>query len=109
MTRENKMEKTMKTKLAIGTFAVALGVASLLPTSSYAMRAEALDDTWGTPAKIEKVENGSEIRYFKINLSSNDSYRIFEVRTDGKVIDRGFSSDAAAKCYYQHGENYVGA
>lgn len=84
----------IKTKLAIGTFAIALGVASILPPVSYAMRVEALDDTWGKPAKVEKVESGSEIRYYELESSISGGYRIFEVRQDGKVIDKGFSEGA---------------
>lgn len=94
------MKTTMKTKLAIGTFAVALGMASILPSVSYAMRVEALDDTWGQAAKVEKNGSTSEIRYYKQESTAypgtfeSDSYRVFEVLKDGKVIDKGFSKEA---------------
>jgi len=91
------MKKTFKTKLAIGTFAVALGVASISPAVSHAMRVETLDDTWAQPAKVEKVESGSEIRYYQLDANISDGYRIFEVRKDGKVIDKGYTVQPKAQ------------
>jgi len=88
------MKKSMKTKLAIGTFALALGMASIFPAPSHALRAEALDDSWGKPAKVERMESGGEIRYYKLDANISEGYRIFEVRKDGKVIDKGFSEEA---------------
>ena len=84
------MEKTIKTKLAIGAFAAALGLLSILPSSGYAMKSDVLDRTWGKPAKVEKTEKGGEIRYYKLEKIPN-GYRIFEIRKDGEVIDRGYS------------------
>ncbi|MDP2853466.1 MAG: hypothetical protein Q8O28_04365 [Smithellaceae bacterium] len=80
------MKKTMKTKLAIGTFAVALGVAFLLPQPSHATDADVQDYLWGAAEKVEKLANGSEIRYYKSNAESVEMYRVVEVQKDGAVI-----------------------
>jgi len=96
------MKTTLKTKLAIGTLALTFGVASLMPQASYAMRVDALDDTWGQPAKVQKTDNGSELRYFALEgkmpgLYDDDQYRVFEVQKDGKVIDKGFAKKSYGK------------
>jgi hypothetical protein len=89
------MKKTMKTKLAIGTFAVALGVASIFPQPSHATSADVQDPLWGAPVKVEKLANGSEIRYYTVNvIDGTKAYRIVEVQKDGKFIFKGFSSKA---------------
>lgn len=80
------MRKTMKTKLAIGTFAVALGVAFLLPHPSHATDADVQDHLWGAAEKVEKLANGSEIRYYKSNVEGSEMYRVVEVQKDGAVI-----------------------
>jgi len=91
------MKTTIKTKLVIGTLAVTLGTAFLIPMAGHAMRVEALDDTWGKPVKVEKLENGNEIRYFEfgnpggLGLPDNEKYRAYEVQKDGKVVDQGFA------------------
>lgn len=88
---------TIKTKMAIEIFAIALGVTSLLPSTGYAMKVATLDSLWGKPVKIEKEVNGAEIRYFEVIEQNMDAvytnvdlYRVFEVKTDGKVVDKGF-------------------
>ena len=90
------MKTTIKTKLVIGTLAVTLGAASLIPMAGHAMRVEALDATWGKPLKVETLANSSEIRYYCIEEAGNpcscefDRSRVFEVQKDGQVIDQGF-------------------
>lgn len=85
--------KAMKTKLAIGAFAAVMGASFILPASGMAMRVDALDDQWGKPAKVEKLQNGVEKRYYKIGIQpgGNNDFRVFEVQADGKVIDKGYS------------------
>jgi hypothetical protein len=80
------MKKTTKNKLAIGTFAVALGVAFLLPQPSHATDADVHDRLWGGAEKVEKLANGSEIRYYKSNAEGIEMYRVVEVQKDGAVI-----------------------
>jgi hypothetical protein len=88
------MKKTMKTKLAIGTFAVALGMAFLFPQPSHATSADVQDRLWGAPAKVEKLASGSEIRYYKMNAEGAEIYRIVEVQKDGNVIFKGVTFSA---------------
>ena len=88
------MKTTRKTNLAMGAFTAVMVGLLTLPASGLAMRVDNLDDQWGTPTKTEKLEDGSEMRYYKLNDKANgimEGFRRFEVRADGKVIDRGFS------------------
>lgn len=79
----------MKTKLAIGTFAVALGMAFLLPQPSHATDADVQDHLWGAAEKVEKLVNGSEVRYYKSNVEGVEMYRVVEVQKDGAVNFKG--------------------
>lgn len=96
----------MKTKLAIGAFAAVLGVTTILPSASYAMRVDSLDATMGQPAKVERTEKGGEVRYYRIEssfpgLTEFNRLRAYEVQKDGAVIDRGFAKEfpaGNAKC-----------
>ena len=85
--------KTMKTKFAIGAFAAMMGVSFILPASGLTMVVKTLDDQWGKPAKVEQLGGGDEKRYYRIAPAPGgmDDFRIFEVQSNGQVIDRGFS------------------
>lgn len=85
------MKKTLKTKLVIGTFAVALGAVTMFPQLSHATSADAQDRLWGALKKVEKLATGSEIRYYGENVMGVEIYRIIEVQNDGKVIFKGVS------------------
>jgi len=89
------MKKTLKKRLAMGAFAAVMGISMLAPVAGFAMDVKAFDDAYGKAAKVEKSENGSEIRYYQVdNYKGMDGYHRFEVRPDGKVIDRGFTKGA---------------
>lgn len=95
------MKKEIKTKLAIGAFAAVLGMTSILPSTSYAMRVDSLDATMGQPAKVEKNEKGNEMRYYRIEssfpgLTEFNRLRAYEIQKDGVVIDRGFAKEFPA-------------
>ena len=88
------MKKTIKTKLAIGAFAALIGASFMLPGTGFAMTPGQLEDQWGKPTKIEKLDKGGEKRYYALNTASSGklaAYRIFEITADGKVLDKGFS------------------
>ncbi|MEE9913954.1 MAG: hypothetical protein K4571_19765 [Deltaproteobacteria bacterium] len=80
------MKKTMKTKLAIGAFTLALGAAFILPQPIHAADADVQDRLWGVAEKVEKLANGGEIRYYKSNAEGIEMYRVVEVQNDGAVI-----------------------
>jgi hypothetical protein len=87
--------KNIKTKLAVGIVTVSLAFGSLFPSASHAMRVQALDDIYGKAAKVETLSNGDEIRYFEIMSESLpipkwQEYRVFQVKKDGVVLDKGF-------------------
>jgi len=87
----SKMSKTTRTRFARGTFALLLGMALATPAISHAAGVEAIESTWGKPAIVEKGQGDSEIRYYELGSLISDGYRVFEVRKDGTVIDKGVS------------------
>ena len=96
------MKKTLKTKLMAGTFAAVMGISMLAPVSGMAADLASFNAITGKPVKVEKLADGSELRYYNYDRHIGlEGYRIIKVQSDSKVIEKGFSQsvwDFILKC-----------
>lgn len=65
--------------------------ASVLSGSYYQnVSAQELDQSWGKPAAVRQLENGTEERYYKIQNTLDVGYRVFQIK-GGKVVASGIA------------------
>ncbi len=50
-----------------------------------------IDQTWGKPAAVRTLENGTEERYYKVQNTMEGNYRVFQVK-GGKVVASGIAA-----------------
>jgi hypothetical protein len=85
------MSKSVKTKLSIVVcimvlcgWIVAIGV-------SHAAKVGDPDQIWGKPTGVIKTASGSEMKYYALERCDYKCFRVFEIGSDGRIIDKGLS------------------
>ncbi len=82
------MEKTMKSVITVSCCAVLMAAWGLLPALSSAETLQDVENTWGKPSAVVKMENGAEKRFYKHLNTMDLGYRYFVIK-DGNVIAKG--------------------